>query len=84
MSEIDRLRTRAAIYSPEITYELCKFCLCAQQEKLMPKFLPKSELQALSLKAEGDCLTLNDLSTIDDKFGAAPQDSLSELSVIQS
>ncbi|QJP08622.1 hypothetical protein [Pseudomonas multiresinivorans] len=47
----------------------------------MPKFLPKGELQALSLKAEGDGLTLNDLSTIGDKFGAAPQDLLNELSV---
>lgn len=47
----------------------------------MPKFLPKSELQALSLKAEGGGLTLNDLSSIGDKFGAAPQDLLNELSV---
>ncbi|MFS2124633.1 hypothetical protein [Pseudomonas sp. Pseusp97] len=43
--------------------------------------MSKSELQALSLKAEEDGLTLNDLSTICEESGAAPQDLLNELSV---
>jgi len=41
--------------------------------KLMIMVLPKIELNELSVKAEADGLTLNDLVPICERFGVAPQ-----------
>lgn len=47
----------------------------------MIRLLPKSELKALSLKAEADCLTQSDLAVTCEQFEVEPRDVLNELAV---